>query len=480
MTKIISTLSLAGLIGCSSAPTATSAVKSAPKADVPVSRSSNNSKSEYHLRPYHEQTLANGLKILYVEDAALPYITYNLMLKSGSAEDPETTPGLSNFVAELLDKGTAKHDATKLADAMALLGADFNASVGDDYTMASASTLSTHGEELLNLMVEILLQPSFSENEVDRVRKQILAHLEKQIDNANSFADTVWEDYLFSSHPYGKPASGNLKSIESIKRKHIIQHYLKTYRPNNAFLAVVGKFTPELQQKIETAFSPWQARDVAPMTFPAVPAIHGVQIRLVDKPGMVQSQIRLGEPGIKRSNPDFLTLRVANTVLGGGFASRLVDKVRKQLGLTYSISSGFDARLDVGPFEVSTFTKNQTVGQTISETLKVLSEFREKGVTSTEVDRAKGYLKGVFPAAIETAEKLAYNLLLLRLYGIPDTYLTDYLKSIEQISTSDVNKAIKKYFDDKNLKVLVYSSSEVLPQLQPIGVVDLKSAASLE
>ena len=173
-------------------------------------------------------------------------------------------------------------------------------------------------------------------------------------------------------------------------------------------------------------------------------------------------------------------LRLANTILGGAFASRLNSRIRRDLGLTYNIGSHFDALQDTGPFEISTFTKNQTVGQTVSETLKILSDFKANGVTSDEVDSTKGYLKGIFPSAIETPEKLAFNLMILRFYELPDTYLTNYLRNIDRISASDVNRAIKKHIDDKNLKVLVYTSAEtVLPQLEPIGKVEVKKAQDL-
>lgn len=435
----------------------------------------------FQLRPYGEKMLANGLKILYVEDNSLPYVSLSLMLKSGSSADPLALPGLSLFVSEMLAKGTAKRSATAVADELGRIGADFSTSVGPDATMVNGSSLSMHADRLLSVFAEVVIQPTFTEAEVTRMRKQILASIEKRVDSPDSLADTAWEDFLFQNHPYSKPLLGTSRSIRGVKRRSVIQHYLRFYRPNNAILAVTGKLTPELITKVEQAFGAWESRVVPPVTYPAVPAIEKVQIRLVDNPALVQAQIRLGHIGIKRQNDDFITLRIANTILGGAFSSRLMDRVRKQLGLTYGISSGFDARLDHGPFEISTFTKNESAGQAIAETMNVLKTFRENGVTDEEVKRAKGYLKGVFPTAIETAEKFSYNLLVLRLYGIPDSYLTNYLRDLDRVSTSDVNRVIQKYIDPQNMKVLVYSSSKaVLPQLQPIGIVEVKKSSDYQ
>lgn len=443
--------------------------------------SGSDTKASTQLRPYQEKTLANGLRVLFLPDESLPYISYSLLIAAGSAQDPDNQSGLSAMVAELLDKGTAKRSAPQIANDLGQMGAEFDASSATDYSIVSASALSIHGDALLSNFTEIALQPAFSDVEIDRVRKQMQAQIERRVDNAQSFAGIAFEEYLYGSHPYAKPVGGTLKGIQTVKKKNIIQQYLRYYRPNNAMLAVVGKYTPELAAKIESAFGSWQKRDVPAPKYGEVPPIKGVQIRLVDKPGLVQAQIRMGHVGIQRVNEDFLALRVANTILGDAFASRLNSRIRKELGLTYDIGSYFDARKDRGPFEISTFTKNASVGQTISETLKLLGEFKAKGVTSEEVDRAKGYLKGVFPRAIETPEKLAFNLLLLRFYGIPDTYLTNYLRDIDRLSASDINKAITKYVDDKNVKVIVYTSAaEAQAQLQGLGTVEVKKASDVQ
>ncbi len=439
------------------------------------------SASGFQLRPYGEKALPNGLKILYVEDNSLPYVSFSLLLKTGSSSDPAAFPGLSLLVAETLDKGAAKRSALDVADDLGRIGADFSASVTADASTVTGSSLSMHADRLLSIFSEAVMEPTFSEAEIARARRQILAAIQRRVDNADALADTAWADHLFGNHPYARPPLGTSRSVQSVKRKNVIQHYLRHYRPNNAILAVTGKLSPELVAKVERTFSAWDAREIPAVRYPAFPKIDKIQIRLVDNPALVQAQIRLGHKGIKRQNDDFIALRVANTILGGAFASRLMDRVRKELGLTYGISSGFDARLDFGPFEISTFTKNESAGQAIAEILKVVETFRKGGATDEEVKRAKGYLKGVFPTAIETAEKFAYNLLMLRLYGIPDSYLTNYLRDLDRVSTSDVNRVIQQYIDPANMKALVYSSSKaVLPQLQPLGIVEVKKAADFQ
>jgi zinc protease len=459
------------LIGCSS---------SQKRANAPVSVDTKKGDAS-NLRPYQEKVLPNGLKILYVLDNSLPYVSYSMLLKTGAAADPTAFPGLSLFVSEMLDKGTAKRSATEIAESLGRIGADFSTSVTNDYSLVSASSLSMHADRLLTDMVEIVTAPAFSDTEVTRMRKQILAAIQKRVDNPDSFADTAWEDFLYETHPYARPTLGTTRSIEGLKRRSVIQHYIRHYRPNNAILAVTGQITPEIAGKVEAAFGAWEKRDLAPVTYPAFPSIDKIEIRIVDSPGLGQAQIRMGHKGIQRKNEDFVPIRVSNTILGGAFASRLMDRVRKQLGLTYGISSGFDARLDYGPFEISTFTKTETVGQAITETLAVLKDYREKGATAEEVSRTKGYLKGLFPTSIETAEKFSFNLLLLRLYGIPDSYLSTYLRQLDSVGPNDVNSMVMKYMDPSNLKILIYGNAkQILPQVQQIGVVEVKKAAEYQ
>jgi zinc protease len=430
---------------------------------------SSEAKSGYKIRDFEEKTLSNGLRVLFIPDKTLPYVSYSLLVRTGSVSDPVGQEGLASLVADLLNKGTSKRSATQIADELGRMGAEFDASASYDYSVVTASGLSPQAEALLNNLVEIVTMPSFPEAEFKRSVAQAQSQIARLVDSPDAYADLAFASYLYGSHPYGRPTIGTAKSIAALKKRNVIQAYLRTYRPNNAILAVVGQYTPELQAKIEQSFGAWEKRDLPDAKPTEVSKIEGLGIRVIDYPSLVQSQIRIGQLGIDRKDPRFLPLRLGNTILGGAFASRLNDRIRKDLGLTYGINSTFDARMERGPFVVETFTKNASVGQAVTESLKVLEQFKEQGATSEEIERSKGYLKGIFPAAIETPEKLALNLLLLRHYGIPDSYLTNYLRDIDALSRGEVNRAMSEALDTKNIRILVYSkASDVVPQLEPI------------
>lgn len=442
----------------------------------PLKRVVNNAK----LRSYEEHQLANGLKVLLVNDTTLPYVSYSLALKNGSNADPKDFAGLGHFVAELLETGTSKKSAAEIATELSKLAAEFDQSVSSDFTTLSSSCLSEDASALLDIFHDLVTQPSFTNQEIERKRKELIAEASKTQDNPEAFAEKAWFRYLYSGHPYGHTSLGQISNLKNMTKKQIIQYYLKYYRPNNATLVIVGKYTPELIEKAESLFGAWQARDLAPVVYPPVVKVTGQEVLIVDKPGLVQAQIRIGNLGIKRTSEDFLTIRIANTILGGAFSSRLVDRVRKELGLTYSISSGFDARQDSGPFEISTFTKVSSVGKTIEESLAVLKKFHDSGVSSAEAEMSKGYLKGIFPTAIETAEKFAHNLVVLKLYGIDDSYLTQYISNVDKTTADDLNRVIKNNFDDKNLKILVYGPADQIKDQLKNFKVEVKPAADFQ
>lgn len=474
----VSVLALMSLSACSSSPE-----KSMVETGASGAVAKSLSVGSYQLPRFAEKTLPNGLRLLFVPDEKLPYISFSMMVAAGAARDSEDQQGTAAFVAELLDKGTVRRSATAIASDLGDLGAEFEASTDYDDTQIQLSGLAIHREQLLRNLVEVVTQPAFSDVEIERLRQQTLAGIERRRDKPDSFASRTFESYLFGHHPYGHAAEGTKASIQALRKKQVIRFFLANYRPNNSMLAVVGQFTPSFQAEVEKALSAWQKHDVAPMNWPPLLTEKGRHIRVVNKSDLVQSQIRIGHYGIRRANEDFLAIRVANTVLGGAFASRLNSRVRKELGLTYSTSSHFDSRIDTGSFEIDTFTKTETTGRTVSECVSVLSRFHDEGITAEELSAAKSYLKGIFPTAIETPEKLANNLLALRLYGIPDSYLTNYLTSIDGLTLSEVNRVIKKYFTADDLKIVVYgNAAAVTPQLKSqtgIHDVEVKEAAEL-
>lgn len=441
------------LVGCVTQPTETV-------------RPATEGKPSLQLRTFDQKVLKNGLKVYFIQDDSLPRISLHLLIKVGLAQ--ESTPGVNAMTSTLLDQGTQKKSAIEIADEIGGMGTSFSSSPGVDFTMFSADTLSISAEPLIKIFSEIVQKPVFSDTEIAREKSQTLAQIVRKKDNPGSLVDDFYEDLVFRGHPYQRETEGTVESITSLKKKDIIQHYLSWYRPNNSILAVVGALDNKMKNLLIQQMENWSPKNTQVNAKEESSEIQTPSLLLYTKKGLAQTQVRMGLRGIQRSNPDYLTLRLAFEVLGGSFASRLMQRVRDDLGLTYSIQSSVDARQQPGAFTISTFTKNTTVKETILETQKVFQDFLSSGPSEKELKAAQNQLIGQFPRALETADRFAGNLLALDVYGVPLTYLTDFNKNIENISVEDIKRVLKKYVSIEKLKTVVYGDTAVEQQIQDL------------
>ncbi|HWU42820.1 MAG TPA: pitrilysin family protein, partial [Bdellovibrio sp.] len=366
-------IGIAILAGCST--TAKKTEKASPNGYV--SKTSNN--GSFSLRPFKEMSLENGLKIIFIRDNTLPRVSMTLLLRTGSMQESAKKPGLNAMTAYLLEQGTQTRSANQIADEFGQMGSSLDITPGADVTTIYADSLTSSSENLLNLMADVTMNPAFKDHELSRMRSQILAGLKKKIDNPSAYSDEKIDEFLFEQHPYARDVNGTPEGVKSLTKQDIIRHYLTFYRPNNATLAVVGQYGDDYENKVKEAFAKWSKRTIPKVQISEAPPVEKLQVRLIVKKGLKQTQIRLSQIGIDRSDADFLPLRLGNEILGGGFASRLNQKVRDDLGLTYSISSGFDVRKDKGSFDISTFSKNELAGQAFEETLKVVNDYMASG-----------------------------------------------------------------------------------------------------
>lgn len=434
-------------------------------------------KSSGSLRPYKTSKLSNGLNILYVNDEKLPYISLSMMIKSGYANDPKDQTGLTSAVFELLNKGTTTKSATQIAAEIDQLGAEYDANVTADYSMVSLDGLSWQEDKLLSIFSDLILNPKFDDNEITRYKAKVTAVIQQRLDQVAYLASEAFEEFYYKDHPYSQRDVGSLSDIKKLNRDLILAQYKKIVIPDNAWIVVVGKYSSDIEAKIEKKFGAWKSEPIAKLEFPPVEPIKGRQILLVDKPDAAQAEIRVGHAGTDRRDPAHVATNIANSILGQGFTSRLVDRIRDKLGLTYSISSGTDFRLHGSLFAIRTFTRLPKVGQTLSEIYKVSDEFYKDGITKSELQLAQDYMIGVFPSLVETAEKTAYNLMVLRIFGVSDDYLLNYQKNVAKVTLAEVNETIKKNFNPENLKVVIVAPKDkVLSQLKDLGTVEVVEA----
>lgn len=426
---------------------------------------------------YQKKTLPNGLKVILVEHHELPVIAMELMIGAGSALDPADRPGLAHLTSSLLIEGTESKTAQELSEEIEFIGGTLRERCGYDYATLSATSLKKDLSTLLGLLSQVVMSPSFPEEELESHREKFSATIRREKDNRRIIAERHLDELLFADHPYGHPPIGTLEGLKVITRFDVVEFYKRYYLPNNSILAVVGDFEPaKIWEELEGHWGRWRAVELQKASFPSLPIQRGRRIRFLDKPDLSQTEIRIGMLGIERTSQDYFPLLLLNHVLASGPSSRLYTELRAKRGLTYGVSSRFYARRERGPFFIRTYTKNETTLETLQLLLKELERVQNDGVSQEELDDAKAYCRGSFPLGLETPSQIASELLEQEFYGLPEDYLKTYLSRLGAISLDEVNQLARRFFNPDNMViVLVGKAAEVLGQVRGLGAVELKS-----
>jgi zinc protease len=412
------------------------------------------------------QQLPNDLVWLFSPQSELPLVTLQLLIKAGTLVDPPGKEGLANLTASLLLSGTKSRSATQIARELDFMGAKLRAEGDDDCAVLSLTVLKKDLGQALELLKDVLLNPAFAPAEIKRKVSQIKAALESEQDEPMVVASRTFARKLYGSFPYGHPVRGTPEGLSAITRQDLSEFHRRYYRPNNAVLAMAGDLTPEeARQWVTKIFGPWAAAPIPPLKLPPIPPLDQRQVVVLNK-DISQANIILGNLGITRSNPDFYAFQVMNYILGGGgFASRLLDDIRVNRGLAYSVSSSFSPGLEPGPFIVSLETKNASAGEAINQVVEQIRLIMSKPVTEQELNNAKSYLIGSFPRKMDSMSKRAGLLGYVELYGLGLDYPWRYPELIQHLTPADIQKVAEKYLRPENYLLVVIGKKSAMPSL---------------
>ncbi|MGH9670514.1 MAG: M16 family metallopeptidase [Terriglobales bacterium] len=419
--------------------------------------------SALKLPAYKKAKLKNGLTVLLMEQHEVPIVSFSFLVKTGATADPEGKDGLASLTAGLLRKGTKARTADQVAADLDFIGGEFDADAGADYTSGSAEFLKKDLNTGLDLLADVLLNPTVPEAEVTKMLAQRIDGIKAEKDEARGVIGDYYRSYLYGKHPYGRPADGDETSLTHIQRDDAVKFFETYYAPGNSLLAVAGDFSiPEMEKLLAERFGGWKAHPVPAAALPAPAPYHGKKLLLVDKPDSTQTFFQIGNLGITRNNPDRVYIEVVNTLFGGRFTSMLNTELRINSGLTYGARSSFDRRRVPGPFAIFSFTKNKTTEQALDMALDVLRRLHEKGFTEEELRSAKEYIKGQFPPRIETSDQLARLMTQLEFYGLDQTEIDNYYGRIDAMTLAESKRIIEQYFPADNLVfVLIGKAGEI-------------------
>jgi len=412
------------------------------------------------------KTFENGLRVFVASDPdpdhAQPSVSIELLLPdAGTSADPAGKPGVADMTASLVTEGTEKRSAQEIASAIDFVGGSLTADASEDCTTIAATVVKKDFDEAMDLLSDVTLHASFAAPELERRREQALSDLSMSYDDAEYLASATFRRVVFGGNPYGMPGEGTPETVHGLTREDIVAFRDKHYFPKGALLAFAGDITPEEAfAATEKYLGSWtESAAATPATMSAesgggAARPKGLRIFLVDKPAAVQTQIRIGRPGIARGNPDYLALQVTNQIFGGSYNARLNTAVRLKKGLTYDASSAFPSFRTAGDFHVTTFTRTD---ETVPATQLVLDELRKMSsgdVTPEELDVARDYLADVFPLHAETPSDVADRVLGAAFYGLPADYLETYQERIRAVTAADVKRVAQTYLDPADLDVV--------------------------
>lgn len=420
---------------------------------------------------FTKKTLANGLKVFVIQDDRKPSVTFRLLIKGGASLDGDK-PGLSGFVSTLLNRGTKTRDAAAFSKESDFIGSQIEAMAGVDAISVGASSLTKYTDKVLDLLVDATMNPAFPAEQFELEQKNALSALEAEKQQPEALAGKMASRVVYGpEHPYGRFRTE--ESVASITRDDLVKYHDTWFAPNNATLAVVGDVDPaDIIARVEKAFGAWQKKQLTELPSSSIPALKGLTIHLVDRPGSVQSNIVVTEPGPARNNPDTPELNVLNATLGGGFSGRLFQNLREKHGWTYGAYSAFDLNKLSGDFSAQAETRNAVTAPAIEETLKEIKRLQDESVPDAELELQRQYNVGNYLLSLENAGRTAQRVQDIELYGLAEDFYKRYAKRMSATTSAQVQELAKKYLSVDDVAIVVVGEAkEVGPSLEKIGKV---------
>ena len=428
-------------------------------------------------------TLANGAELIVSEKHDLPLVSFSITFLGGASQfEAPGRQGLASLAASMLSEGTKRHDAEALSNALQLLGTSINASVSGESGSVSFVSTTAKFPATLDLMTEMLVESTFPQVALERLRGQRLVSLTQQKAQPGAIASRVFPRIVYGDvHPYGRVVTED--TIKAITRDDVVAFHTAYFQPGRALVTVVGDVTAaSVRPLVDKAFGFWpKAGDKPSFAYPAAPEPKATTIFLVDKPGAAQSTFAIGRPGPTRNTPDYFALQVMNIMLGGMFQSRLNANIREEKGYSYGVSSSFAYGKGPGAFRTGGDIVTDKSDAALVEFMKELRGILgERPVTDEELATAKDALIQRLPATFASVSSINNALTTLWTQNLPDDYYQQYAKRVAAITKEDVVRVAKQYITLDKLAIVIVGDRKVVEAplkatgIAPIALYDIE------
>jgi zinc protease len=393
-----------------------------------------------------EKTLPNGLRVIVAQTKNVPIVTAQLLVKSGGEADPRNLSGLADFTASLLTKGTKTRSATQIAEEIEFLGGSIGAGAGWDSSNVSVRVTNDKTDKALAVLADVAMNPTFKQDEIDRYREQLLDALSVQMKQAGAIANNVSNKLVFYDSGYAHPLSGTPASVQRIKQADLIEFHKNHFAANNAVLVFTGDILPNQAfllankhfGKLKKSVNQTEAAGSASAGPPPTPGAKVQEIVVIDLPSSGQAAVQYVQESIARSDKNYYQANVLNSILGGGYSSRLNQEVRIKRGLSYGAGSSFGMRRNDGIFRMSTQTKNESAAEVAELFVQELNKIGTVDLAETELTPRKSVLTGDFGRGVATTDGLAGTIGSLAVYNLPLADINSYIENINNVTGNEV------------------------------------------
>ncbi|HEY4369187.1 MAG TPA: pitrilysin family protein [Steroidobacteraceae bacterium] len=411
-------------------------------------------------------TLDNGVQATFLDFGVVPKVSIAIAVRSGALNEGGKT-WLSDLTSELMQEGTAGRTAEQIAQAAALMGGQLGIGAGADETSLSLDVLSEYSADAVGLLAEILTQPKLPASELPRIKQNYLRNLSVALTQPQSIAGAAFAEALYPGHPYGKsfPTAAQLQSytIDDIKN-----YYDSNFGARRTHVYVAGKFDHALVEKaIRDHLGQWR-EGPEPLKMPPAASVPRT-VKLIDRPGAPQSTLRVGLRVIDPTQPDFMSLSVANTLLGGVLTSRITMNLREAKGWAYSPGSGLGTNYHQASWAESADVKAAATGPALTEIFKEIDLLRAQPPTEQELTSIKNYRNGIFVMSNSTRGGLLGQLAFMSLQELPADWLTTFVERLYAVTPEQITQATHQYLDPTKMSVVVVGDMKsVRKQIQAV------------
>ena len=424
-----------------------------------------------------EAKLKNGLTVLIVEDRRAPYISMQLHIGgAGALFEPVGMAGLASITAQMLREGTNSKTSLQIAEEIDRLGASINtgASFGSPDVVLSAAGLSDNFDVWFAIATDMLFQPSFPADELEKLKQRLRVQLREQRSGANFLLNERFNRAVYGDHPAAK-VSATAESLDALKRETLVQWHRQRFVPQNAILGIAGDVSAkDLLAKLEKRLAGWKKTELQP-SWPANPvAANARHVLLVHRPNSVQTTVALGNIAIDRRSADYPAMIVMNDVIGGGASARLFLNLREEKGYTYGVYSDFSALRYPGPWRAGGNMRTDVTDGALVEFFKEVRRIRDESVPSKELEESKRSIVASFALSLEQPSRVLNFAITRKLYGLPADYWDTYSSKIAAVTAEDVQRVARKYLNPETLQlVAVGDATKIKTILEKYGTVDV-------